>query len=222
MSGIYKVSLLISRAYPRSHESTLGEAPRPWALRMRPQHFCLALVGSACATPAIEFRGPYLATAGGVQNVEIEYRGEVDGELSLCYDACDMSVGSSTETHHHCLGSTHVGRHPLAKRHEDHHQNRPTRFVWMPPEDTPDQGCLHAIVEGKSAGTAGPFVVQKRKTRRGLVLADVGDALGPWFDGVAYLQAKQPDATFVAQAKSKSVAIVGAGMSGLMTSVCTI
>src|SRR5262249_27539885 len=146
---------------------------------MRPQYLCLALVGSACATPTVEFRGPHIATAGGVQNVEIEYRGEVDGELSLCYGACDTSSsgGSQSSLHHHCLGTTHVGRHPLAKRHEDHHQNRPTRFVWMPPEDTPNRGCLHAIVEGKNAGTSKPFIVQKRRTRRGLVLADVGDAL---------------------------------------------
>lgn len=44
------------------------------------------------------------------------------------------------------------------------------------------------------------------------------DAEGPWFDGVAYLQEKEPDEVFVAAAKSKTVGILGGGMSGLMTS----
>lgn len=43
------------------------------------------------------------------------------------------------------------------------------------------------------------------------------DAEGPWFDGVAYLQEKEPDDSFVAAAKSKTIGILGGGMSGLMT-----
>lgn len=43
------------------------------------------------------------------------------------------------------------------------------------------------------------------------------DAEGPWFDGVAYLQEKEPDSIFVAAAKSRTVGIIGGGMSGLMT-----
>lgn len=43
------------------------------------------------------------------------------------------------------------------------------------------------------------------------------DAHGPWFDGVALLEQKEPSAVDVAAAKSKEVAIVGAGMGGLMT-----
>jgi monoamine oxidase len=43
------------------------------------------------------------------------------------------------------------------------------------------------------------------------------DVLGPWFNGVALLKDKQPSLVDVAAAKAKSVAIVGAGMSGLMT-----
>lgn len=43
------------------------------------------------------------------------------------------------------------------------------------------------------------------------------DAEGPWFDGVAYLKEKEPDDTFVASAKSKTIGIIGGGMSGLMT-----
>ncbi|KAL2292532.1 hypothetical protein FJTKL_09489 [Diaporthe vaccinii] len=40
-----------------------------------------------------------------------------------------------------------------------------------------------------------------------------------WFNGVAYLEQKQPDESFVAVAKNKSFGILGAGMSGLMSSL---
>ena len=46
----------------------------------------------------------------------------------------------------------------------------------------------------------------------------MADARGPWFDGVAYLKSKQNNASYVAVEKSKRIAIVGGGMSGLMTS----
>jgi hypothetical protein len=41
--------------------------------------------------------------------------------------------------------------------------------------------------------------------------------IGAWFEGVKLLKDKQPAAVDVAEAKAKEVAIVGAGMSGLMT-----
>lgn len=43
------------------------------------------------------------------------------------------------------------------------------------------------------------------------------DTWGPWFDGVELLQSKNLSAVDVESAKSKEIAIVGAGMSGLMT-----
>lgn len=43
------------------------------------------------------------------------------------------------------------------------------------------------------------------------------DAWGPWFDGVELLRNKEIGAVDVAKAKSKDIAIIGAGMSGLMT-----
>lgn len=39
---------------------------------------------------------------------------------------------------------------------------------------------------------------------------------GPWFDGVALLQDKQESTVNVPAAKSKEIAIVGAGRAGLM------
>lgn len=43
------------------------------------------------------------------------------------------------------------------------------------------------------------------------------DPLGPWFDGVELLKQKEVASVNVAAAKDKQIAIVGAGMSGLMT-----
>ena len=43
------------------------------------------------------------------------------------------------------------------------------------------------------------------------------DTLGPWFDGVALLKNKEPGPVDVNAAKNKEIAIVGAGMSGLMS-----
>lgn len=40
-----------------------------------------------------------------------------------------------------------------------------------------------------------------------------------WFNGMAYLEQKEPDESFVAMAKNKSFGILGAGMSALMSSV---
>lgn len=43
------------------------------------------------------------------------------------------------------------------------------------------------------------------------------DVLGPWFDGVELLKNREPSPVEVKAAKNKEVAIVGAGMSGLMS-----
>jgi monoamine oxidase len=46
------------------------------------------------------------------------------------------------------------------------------------------------------------------------------DAWGAWFDGVELLKASNLSTVNVKKAKNKNVAIVGAGMSGLMTYLC--
>ncbi|KAK2600067.1 hypothetical protein QQS21_005231 [Conoideocrella luteorostrata] len=43
------------------------------------------------------------------------------------------------------------------------------------------------------------------------------DTLGPWFDGVKLLTQKQPSIIDAGKIKNKPIAIIGAGMSGLMT-----
>lgn len=70
-------------------------------------------------------------------------------------------------------------------------------------------------------GTSAPIKMLKRTVRKRArtALGDISDTEGPWFDGVEYLKAKEPEASFVAQSKAKTVGIIGAGISGLMTSV---
>lgn len=181
-----------------------------------------ALAASAHAAvttrSSVRFNGPFEVEASGISNIHITYDAPVNGHLSIHYGSCDGQ--SSSERTHHVVGNTYVGSHSLAKRHSDWSDQRPTKFVWMSPEDIPHDGCLHAFVDGVPVGKSRPYSV-KRKTRRSkrATFADVADPTGPWFDGVAYLKQKEPDETFVASVKSKKFGILGGGMSGLMTAV---
>ncbi|KAI1256376.1 hypothetical protein MGN70_001500 [Eutypa lata] len=82
-----------------------------------------------------------------------------------------------------------------------------------------DPGCLHAYVDGEPLGRSDQLTVKERKLTRRATFADVADPMGPWFDGVAYLEQKQPGEVFVAATKNKTFGILGAGISGLMTSL---
>ncbi|KAF2464066.1 uncharacterized protein BDR25DRAFT_337590 [Lindgomyces ingoldianus] len=163
---------------------------------------------------SVRFKGPLKVHANGMHNVRITYNGAVDGQLSIHYGSCNLKA---KEEAHHCLGETHIGDHPLAKRHVNWDDRRPTKFVWLPLVDTPDAGCLHAFIGDELVGRSTPVTVRKPMERRSTAFADIADAMGPWFDGVAYLQEKEPDHVFVSSAKSKLIGIIGGGMSGLMS-----
>ncbi|KAK5128686.1 hypothetical protein LTR85_000019 [Meristemomyces frigidus] len=192
-------------------------------MAFRPIVLALAAASSLClhsdatALPpsqSIIFEDAIVAEAGGMHNVHITYSRPLDGELSLHYGSCDVAAASDC---HHMLGRTHVGSHALAKRHKAHPSQRPTKFVWLPPTDMPSEGCLHAFSGETLVGRSAPVTLKKRKERRWVAAADIMDAEGPWFDGVVYLKEKEPDEVFVASAKSKTIGILGGGMSGLMT-----
>lgn len=175
---------------------------------------CFA-VGSSSALSSVEFHGPITVEAGGMQNIQVTYQQPINGHFEIHYGDCGLSRRGAT---YHRIGSTHVGNHPLAKRHLDWHGSRPKRFVWLPARDLPDGGCLHAFIDNELAGTSDPVRIVRRKRRRNAAFADVADPEGPWFDGVKYLQQKEPDSVFVSQAKNKTIGIIGGGMAGLMTS----
>ncbi|RMX89676.1 hypothetical protein D0869_00700 [Hortaea werneckii] len=168
----------------------------------------------ASRSETIKFQDGIVAEAGGLQNVHVTYTSPLDGELSMHYGSCDAISPSDC---HHALGTTHVGEHELAKRHAAYPSQRPSRFVWLPPHDAVSGGCLHAFSDGMLMGRSAPVTIAKRQQRRWTAAADIMDAEGPWFDGVRYLQEKEPNEVFVASQKSKTIGIIGGGMSGLMT-----
>lgn len=127
-----------------------------------------------------------------------------EGEVQLVYGECDITSASYG---HHAIGSAFVRR-----------EAQPERFVWITPFDTPNLHCLHASSGSSLIGRSAPISVTAPPIKR-KAIADVADAMGPWFDGVAYMKAKEPNKHVVAQAKNCSVAIIGGGMSGLMTSL---
>ncbi|KPM39019.1 L-amino-acid oxidase [Neonectria ditissima] len=162
---------------------------------------------------AVSFLSPHKVEQGSPHSILVEYFGNVDGELSVVYGSCDaVSIPSEAE---HQIGTTHVGSHPLAKRHGDWIDYRPTNLVWVTPSDI-SEGCFHAFVNNKLVGRSAKVQVTKRLARRDRkTFADVADPMGPWFDGIAYLKQKQPDERFVASSKNKTFGILGGGISGL-------
>ncbi|PCD37162.1 hypothetical protein AU210_005666 [Fusarium oxysporum f. sp. radicis-cucumerinum] len=146
-------------------------------------------------------------------------RGTTEGEDATKAET-GMSSGDAAEARQH-VGSTHVGQHPLAKRHLDHQDKRPTRFVWLTPEGI-SGGCLSAFLDGELIGQSDELDVVKRLARRTATKKSFADVAGDdslWFDGVAYLKQKQPDDVFVTATKNKSFGILGGGMSGLLSSL---
>ncbi|CVK99133.1 L-amino-acid oxidase [Fusarium proliferatum] len=170
-------------------------------------------------SPSVKFISPSKVSPGSAQNVVVEYSGDVDGHLTLSYGACGDETIVSETVHH--IGSTHVGQHPLAKRHVDHQDKRPTRFVWLT-SDNISSGCLSAFLDGELIGQSDELDVVKRLARRGEKKKSFADVAGDdslWFDGVAYLKQKQPDDCFVTATKNKTFGILGGGMSGLLSSL---
>ena len=164
----------------------------------------LGLAGSSLASPArndkgstlpLRFRGPTEVTANSLHNIHVEFSPDsFEGEVNLFYGDCDLT---HIDQCHHQIGKTHVTR-----------DTYPERFIWAPPLDTPHAQCLHAFSGDSLIGRSSPVTVtaplQKRES-----IADVADAMGPWFDGVAYMKSKGNNATYTSQAKNSSIAIVG-------------
>jgi len=180
----------------------------------------LASLASAkpLSQPSLSFKPLPPVSPDSAHNIHVEYYGDVNGELKITHGSCDSipSIASASQS----IGTTHVGEHPLAKRHADHDDQRPTKFVWVTPSEM-SQGCLHAFLDGDHIGSSEELVVTKRLTRRHekRSFVDVAGDDSQWFDGIAYLKQKQPSEAFVSSVKSKSFGILGAGISGLMTSV---
>jgi hypothetical protein len=198
--------------------STIG---MPSFTKLLPLLASLALLSESkpLSQPSVVFTPLQETTPGSAQNIVVDYYGDVDGELTITYAACDDTSASILSAKQR-IGQTHVGAHPLARRHEEHENRRPNKFVWLTPAEM-SGGCLHAFLDGELIGKSEELVVTKRYARRQekKSFVDVAGVDSNWFDGVAYLQQKQPDEVFVASVKNRSFGILGGGISGLATSV---
>lgn len=163
-------------------------------------------------------------------NIHLTFDEDVDSLISVTYGSC--SAVSERDNAHHLVSR---GHHAGAER-----------LVWIIPEDVVSGGCLSVwngnsgVLLGRSAPqhTGGVQSVKrsvknanqkrsasvKRSTDAPqpipMTNASGIDAWGPWFDGVELLKSNNVSAVYAEEAKSKHVAIVGAGMSGLMTYLC--
>jgi hypothetical protein len=139
-----------------------------------------------------------------LSNIHIYSAEILTDHLTISYGPCDSTEDKDA---HHIIAKVRLA-------------TRASRLVWVLPEGAKPGGCVSAWGDGGCLrGRSTPQVWTRRQKRTAIPMTDAKgmDIRGPWFDGVALLKDKQPSLIDVAAAKSKSVAIVGAGMSGLMT-----
>ncbi|KAG6356355.1 hypothetical protein INS49_015743 [Diaporthe citri] len=135
--------------------------------------------------------GSALVAASGLpMKLELRSPESIEEPITFTYGSCQ---DSSVDASHHTIIKSEV--------------RDSQRLVWLLPEDAFSDGCVSAwSVSGELKG------------RTIHMDNDTGiDTLGAWFEGVNLLKNKEPVAVDVDTAKSKHVAIVGAGMSGLMS-----
>lgn len=142
-------------------------------------------------------------------NIHISSTGILTGNLAISYGPC------------HSIDNTDA-QHIIANVQLINPLTHDSRLVWALPENTKPGGCLSVWgSDGLLHGRSAPQLLTRRQKRATtpIPMTDAKgiDVRGPWFDGVALLKDKQPDLVDVTAAKAKSVAVVGAGMSGLMT-----
>ncbi|KAL8856124.1 MAG: hypothetical protein Q9178_007249 [Gyalolechia marmorata] len=142
--------------------------------------------------------------------------------FTVTYGACD-SLGDQDEVNH------------ISRVEHD----GISRLVWLLPDNISSRGCLSAWSSAHELlGRSQELVIdknsrqwlKKRHLEKGTRLSKRAsipmtgasgiDAEGPWFDGVEALREREDNAVDAAQAKAKKVAIVGAGMAGLITWLC--
>lgn len=171
----------------------------------------LALTGKGLSSPApasqdyISFQGLSGVTSESVHNVHLTYGDKFPhGNVRIVYGDCNLR---STDEAHHEVASLFTKR-----------ESAPDRLVWVVPKDVSQQGCLLAYVEGLLLGRSEPIAFSEPLRKR-QSLHEIGDSNGLWFNGVRYLESTNKTSVSTEEAKSKRIAIVGGGMSGLMTSL---
>ncbi|KAJ6126661.1 hypothetical protein N7523_002273 [Penicillium sp. IBT 18751x] len=152
----------------------------------------------------LQFRKPHSIQSGSLYNVHLHIHDEnFEGRLHIVYGDCKLKKPADA---HHELGFYNVT-----------HGAHPERIVWVTPSDTPNAHCLFAFSESESiVGRSSPITI-KPPSNLFDGMTHVMNASHGWFQGIDYMKAK-PLPTVDASSKNASIAIIGAGMAGLMTS----
>lgn len=168
------------------------------------------LVRGITASPTTEadslyFQSPVSITYDSVHNIHVSFAEHApEGQVQVLYGDCGITEADHAQHH---VSSFVLKRDAL-----------PDRLIWIVPQDAIDGGCLHAYSEDQRIGRSQPIALAVSPRKREL-LNEIGDSNGAWFDGVRYLESKNLSDTVVEEAKKKKIAIIGGGMSGLMTSL---
>ena len=173
--------------------------------------------------------------------IRLETRTELNSRAANIHVSFDRLVEGLVDfTFGSCLDKKQTDSHHVIARHAPSGSSH--RLVWVIPDDAPAGGCISAwdntgSLVGRSETQQ---LASQRSRKRGLEEFHKGslmnkrdggsgspaipmnnetgiDVWGAWFDGVALLESKNHSYVDVEEAKSKHIAIVGAGMSGLMT-----
>lgn len=171
----------------------------------------MALFGGALSNPvnsygaeSLVFRVPAAVAYDSLHNIHVDISKDFEGHIEIVHGSCDIA---DIKDGHHKIGSAFVRR-----------DARPDRFVWTIPEDALHHGCLHGYSNNQLIGRSAPIAITEPLHKRETI-SEVADMSGPWFDGVAAMANKIDTAVNAEEAKNKSIAIVGGGMSGLLTSL---
>lgn len=177
------------------------------------RYHCLAaglLIASAQADNPIRLETRSRLTSR-VANIHVDYDLPVEDSVAFTYGDCESE--REDETHH-----------SISRRLEGGDAGKSHRLVWVMPREAESGGCLSAWDEsGGLLGRSDPQDLSQAhamwKRAEGIEMTpDNGiDVWGPWFDGVKLLEEKNHGHIDVEAAKAKEIAIVGAGMGGLMT-----
>ncbi|KAK0372862.1 L-amino-acid oxidase [Colletotrichum limetticola] len=165
--------------------------------------------------------GSALAAASGLP-MKLETRSAVTSRVSNIHITLEQPIEETvTFTYGSCRGASMGDAHHTIVKSEVRDSQR---LVWVLPEDAATDGCISAwSISGELKGRSEPQTLHHKWKRRALkrsIEMNNGtgiDTLGAWFEGVNLLKDKEPTTVDVDAAKSKHVAIVGAGMAGLMS-----
>lgn len=170
-----------------------------------------ALAIPASASPAsiipdlVSFRVPLKVAAESVHNIHLSFSDAFPhGSFRVVFGECELTTAEGS---HHQVAAVATDK-----------QSAPDRLVWLVPRDIGGSGCLHAFDGARLLGRSEPVTLSQPLLKRES-LHEVGDSNGLWFDSVRYLNTSKKSSLSSADAKKKSIAIVGGGMSGLMTSL---